>query len=290
MRHVRRWTVTLLPAALLTLLLASGCGGDKKPEGSTGGGTGSGTSSADKGGTTSGAKDLEVAGYTTLSGRVTYNGDKPPTVAMLAPQKDQEHCPMKVPAEGWYTDNSSDKKGVQYTLVFLKAPKGFRMPKAAPELEKPAADVVDMHQPRCQFEPRVVCLHPKQNIKFHNDSKPSIKHDANVTHTRFSRAQTLNPGETTVYEFPAYNSMPLKVTCAQHQGTMSAYVWKMDHPYAVVTDADGKFTLNHVPVTKGEKMVLAVWHEMLPGTQMKDIGPVDLEVGKPATKDVAIPK
>jgi hypothetical protein len=71
---------------------------------------------------------------------------------------------------------------------------------------------------------------------------------------------------------------------------MSAYIWKMEHPYCAVTDENGNYRLPHVPVPEGkEKMVLAVWHEMLPGTKIKEIGPVDLEAGKEATKDFALP-
>ncbi len=294
MQSLRRWILTLLPALAATALLANGCG-DKKPEGSGAPSKITSGTASDKA-TTGPAKELDVAGYTTLSGRVTYNGSVPPSVAMkkLDPKtdKDIESCPKEIPMEGWYTDKSSDKKGVQYTLVFLKPPKGSKLSKWAPELEKPDKEVVEMSQPRCQFEPRVLVLHPKQKVRFLNDSKPAIKHDANVSSTQYFRqAKNLNPGETVEDDPRPYDFEPVRVSCGQHAGTMSAYVWKMTHPYAVVTDADGKFELKHVPVPKGsDKMTLSVWHELLPGaTKMKEIGPVDLEVGKPATKDVAIP-
>jgi len=296
------WLKTaLLSGACLALVTFPGCGGssenqevknakpragkEKSPSGS-GGGESTGTSN--KGGP---KKDYKVAGYApSLKGRVTYNGDGKPEVKMLKPVKDETKCPPEVPAEGWYV--KEDNKGVKYAMVFLKPPKDGRMPKPGPNAEKPAKEVIEMAQPKCQFEPRVIALHPAQKLVFINDSMPGIAHDSNLKgKTDFGK--TLNPGEKTAPIDPdPDDGNPYKVSCNIHQGTMSAYVWRPSHPYAVVTDEDGNFELKDVPVLEGWKMILALWHETLPADSrnVKEIGDLDLKVDEPATKDIAITK
>jgi hypothetical protein len=51
--------------------------------------------------------------------------------------------------------------------------------------------------------------------------------------------------------------LPLKVTCDIHSW-MNAYWVVTDHPYAAVSDADGKFKIENLPA--GEH-TFRVWHE-----------------------------
>ena len=278
-----RYCLTVLTALSVAFVLTvSGCGGGTKTEPKSGGGKKSASKSR-------GRKTIEVAGFGNLKGRVTYNGSGEPTVQMLKPTKDQDKCPAEVPGPGWYV--KSDNKGVRYALVFLKPPKGARMPKPKSDaLPEGLDEVVVIGQPHCQFEPRVVCLHPKQKIQFINDSDPGIAHDSNLSGATFNYTKTLPPGEKTEpIDVPPFDRAPYGVSCGIHTGFMSAFVWKMSHPWAVVTDADGNFEIKDAPVPKDGKMILAVWHEMLPGNHFMDIGEVDLKVGETVTKDIGIP-
>jgi hypothetical protein len=58
-----------------------------------------------------------------------------------------------------------------------------------------------------------------------------------------------------------------------------------------VTDQDGRYEIRHVPTLEGgKKPILAVWHEMLPGDHILEIGAVELRKGELLTRDFAIPK
>lgn len=57
--------------------------------------------------------------------------------------------------------------------------------------------------------------------------------------------------------FKLVDSLPVKVTCDIHPW-MSSYWLATDHPYAAITDADGKFKIENLPA--GEHS-FRVWHE-----------------------------
>lgn len=275
------------------LLALAGCKPETKPAG--GGGGGAATKSA--GGGTSGggtakpaSGPLEVKAYNaTIKGRIVYNGDGEPTVEVKETNKPPTECPASVMARGWYTKNSSDKKGVQYAVVFIRPVSG-RLPKLPDEVAKPEKEVAEMRQPKCQFEPRVIVMGPGQKLKFHNDSDPKISHDANLSGP-MSLNKTLPPGEFTIYDPEADNTQPYKVSCNQHSAFMSAWVWRFDHPFAAVTDGEGHFEIKKVPVLASGKLAVIVWHEMLPGDNRMQITEVELKDGE--VKDlgsIGIPK
>ena len=296
MKRYMKWLPAVAAFVACGTLFLSGCG---KSEDEEAGGGGGGKRS--KRAPAAQTKAPEVKGYGNIKGRVIYTGGQDPekAVVMKEPTKDQDSCPKSVPAEGWYIKNSKDKKGVQYALVYLRPPSGMVMPKASDEADKvpekdgKPVDIVTIAQPHCQFEPRVISLHPKQKIRFVNDSnsdgRKGIAHDSNVGNSRNKFAKSLPPGQDAIMELEPSDSEPNQVSCGIHQSTMSGYVWKMTHPYAVVTDAEGNFELKGVPVTE-PKMTLVVWHEML-DSKNKEVGPLDAEAGKDKTlPDIALPK
>ncbi len=245
------------------------------------------------GSTASGA--LEFKGSATIKGRVTYNGDGTPVVNSMAPDKNKAECPASIMMSGWYCDKSSDKKGVRYAVVFIKPSGGMKMPKLGDDVLKAPSgkEILDMDQPRCQFEPRVIALGPKQDIRFKNDSQPPISHDANLSGpAAFSK--TLPPGNEHIYkDLETSDREPYKVSCNQHSSFMSAFVWKFSHPYFAVTNDNGEFEIKNVPVPSNGKFDLVVWHEMLPSdvqNRKTAAAGIDLKDGGTAEVNVAIPK
>lgn len=242
-------------------------------------------------------KSPTVIGYGTLQGVVTYNGDEEPRVEMIKPYKDEKKCPPQVPGRGWYVNEKT--KGVHYAVVFLRPPPRYRMPPTSPEaveLPRDSAGEVQEEQllraPRAQFEPRVLCLHPKQKLKTVNDGL--FNFEVYIVGRDYSTVYMLtyedSPKHAVKVDLKPSDTQPYRVTSGIH-GWMSAYVWKMTHPNAQVTDADGKFELKDVPVlADSQKLVLYVWHEMLPGDHFKEIGPLELETGKTNTRNFGIPK
>ena len=53
---------------------------------------------------------------------------------------------------------------------------------------------------------------------------------------------------------------PLSLNCDVHKW-MTGYAMTFDHPYAAVTDKDGKFTIKNVPA--GAELTFWAWHEAL---------------------------
>ncbi len=242
-------------------------------------------------------KAPEVAGYAkAVKGKVVYDGDGVPKVVLkpFPDIPDAPKCPAQVPAGGWFV--KPENKGVRYTLVFLKPPKGYSMPPAGDEAKKLPKDkdgneikVVVMGQPHCQFEPRVICLHPDQKLQFINDSEKEMAHDSKLQGPNDYQKSLGWKDKTEEITLVGKDTEPNVVSCAKHAGIMSAYIWKMTHPYAVVTDENGEFELKDVPVLKGDQMILTVWNEAwAPESLFKEIGPITAEVGKEEVKTIPL--
>jgi hypothetical protein len=203
----------------------------------------------------------------TVKGRVTYNGDLPAPMEIKNVDKPNQAkgCPPNVMKAGWYVGKSSDGKGVRYAVVFLRAPGGMKMPRLSDEqLKAPEGKkIVEISQPKCQFEPRVLVLGPDQDLKVVNNSDPPQQHDANL-HGPATYNKALPAGHSFIYKnIDASDVMPYGVYCPTHSAFMNAYVWKFKHPFAAVTDDDGQFEIKNCPVPINGKLELWVWHEML---------------------------
>ncbi|HMP03042.1 MAG TPA: hypothetical protein PKD86_02190 [Gemmatales bacterium] len=291
--NIRRALMLVVPLFCGLALTLAGCKPEvSKPARAGTGGAGGGTAAPTGGGARPAAGALEVKAYNaTIKGRVAFNGEGEPTIDAKATNLPPTECPAEVMAAGWYTKSSSDKKGVQYAVVYIR-PVGGRLPKVPDDIAKPAVDTVEMHQPKCQFEPRVVVMGPGQKLKFHNDSDPKISHDANLSGP-MSYSKTLPPGESTVYDPEADNTQPYKVSCNQHSAFMSGFLWRFDHPFAAVTDGEGNFEIKKVPVLASGKLSIMVWHEMLPGDSQNRMQIMEVELQDGEVKDlgtVGIPK
>ena len=291
-----RVLMMVMPLLAIGLMLQAGC---KKEEAKPSrvakkeatGGTAGGAAGGASGG---GALEAKVFNAT-IKGRVTYDGDMPAPLEIKEVDKANQDkgCPAKVMKAGWYVDKSSDKKGVRYAVLVLRPAGGMKMPKLSEDQLKPPAgkDVLQVGQPKCQFEPRVIVLGPEQNVKFTNDSEPAQTHDANLSGTSGKFTKTLPPGQSWTYTIEPDDRAPYGVSCNQHSAFMSAYVWKFKHPFAAVSDDNGNFEIKNAPVPSNGKMELWVWHEMIeaPGN-MKKVKDLDLKDGGVETVDVAIPK
>jgi hypothetical protein len=93
-------------------------------------------------------------------------------------------------------------------------------------------------------------------------SSDSVAHN---THTYPLKNQAINVlvaadtsvGKGLAVDYKISESLPLKVACDFHPW-MQAYWMVVDHPYAAVTDKDGKFSIPNLPVGDHE---FRVWHE-----------------------------
>jgi len=244
-----------------------------------------GTTAAAAGGE-AGTEATEAKGYGTLVGTITYDGaprDLPPLVAKgdasLKPE-DRTVCAAEPVINESLLVNATNK-GLKNVVIFLeKRPANIK-----PELAQTPSDPVFFDQKGCRFLPHVVVVQAGQPLLVQSDDP--ITHN---THTNPKRNtgfnQSIPPNERKgipcTYKKP--ESGPISVVCDVHTW-MKAYHFPVDHPYAAVTDENGKFEIKGLPAGKHS---FNVWHERGPGdSQLLDRKlSITIEADKETTKDL----
>jgi hypothetical protein len=97
---------------------------------------------------------------------------------------------------------------------------------------------------------------------FEAKNNATIVHNVKWSGDRNVRAnsKTLPPGDSiniTDQVKPSYNK-PVVIQCDIHPW-MNAHAWVLEHPFAAVTDKDGKYHITNAPA--GAKVRVVVWHE-----------------------------
>lgn len=219
-------------------------------------------------------------GYGSVSGQFVIDGaipDVPPLVAKGAEVKDAAVCSAAaVPDDSLVVDPES--KGIQHIFVYL--------PKATavhPKLKESAMKEVVFDQKGCRFTPHTMLVRTDQVVVV--KSGDPLAHN---THTFPIRGTAVNfllaPNDRTGVPVPnkVPESLPSEIKCDIHPW-MSARWLILDHPYAAITDAKGKFTIADLPAGKH---TLRVWHERV-GYVNRELK-VKVESGK--TADVGTTK
>lgn len=246
--------------------LIVGCGGDSSPsESSTSGAAPSSTASESNAGgasaDTSDASDspsgaeAPPAGNGDFSGRVLYGGDVPELAPLVkagdSAAKDGAVCAAHdVPDESLVVDAGADH-GLANVFVYLRrAPRGIDV--------APAEEPVVLDQKGCRFFPHASIVRVGQTVRIL--SGDAIQHNV---HTFPARNQGINvlitPNDREGLEvtYNAIESEPFQIKCDIH-AWMSAYQLALDHPFAAVTDSEGRFRIEGLPAGKHQ---FRVWHE-----------------------------
>lgn len=193
-----------------------------------------------------------------IHGQIVVEGRIPPREILIAKDrnvKDGEVCATRDHlAEDLIIDK--DSRGLANVFVYLsKAPKQIH-----PELKEVPKEAVQIKTAECQYVPRCLICRTKQTIQIastdsvaHNPHHSALKNAAwgslIVPRSAFS--------DSTTYTLNQAESQPFKVTCDFHP-RMNAYWLIADHPYADLTDKDGRFQIDNLPVGDHE---FRVWHE-----------------------------
>lgn len=220
----------------------------------------------------------------TISGQIVVTGSIPPLEllhAKGAPIKDANVCA----AEDTYKDDlliDKDSKGLANVFVYMvKAPKSIH-----PDAAKPEPATVIFDQKNCVFIPHAMVVLGGQTIEV--ISSDPIAHNTHTyplknTAMNFLVAGDTPAGKGTKVEYKLGETLPMKVTCDFHPW-MAAYWMVVDHPYAAVTDKEGKFTITNLPTGKHE---FRVWHERVGYLDRKY--EVTVAAGDNALKTVEVP-
>jgi hypothetical protein len=306
---MRRFAILGLTLAFPAFLLVAspGCGKKTTTTGETQNTTTTGGLKKDKSGVAfrrATKKDVALTAGSwdgVIKGQVVFEGT-PPKPEMLPPIKkaDEKRCHEGVPEvetinQTWIVD--SNTKGVANVVVFLIPPEGQYFP-FDPEKEK--VEPVVIKQPHCAFLPHVSVVFPvywdgKKHVKTGQGFK--VVNNAPFPHNSQyqggdaedigSSNLTLKPEQEMVIDWKSPSEKAVKFSCQLHPW-MSATVWSLDHPYAAVTNAEGKFEIKNVPT--GVDLMVGAWHESHDATQLKafDSAKVKVEKGKSVEKNFKI--
>jgi len=196
-----------------------------------------------------GSKYGIVTGQFILDGAIP---DLPPIVKAGEAVRDAAVCAKEeVPNEELVIDPKS--KGIANIFVYIRKPKNVPA-----EFKKSDKPYVEFDQKGCRFIPHALIVRTDQTVKVL--SGDPVAHN---THTHPIRNQAVNTAikpndrEGLPFKKPIAESLPMRVTCDFHPW-MKAYWLVLDHPYAAVTDEEGRFTIENLPPGEHE---FVVWHE-----------------------------
>lgn len=207
-----------------------------------------------------------------LTGQFIFDGAVP--APDEADNTKEPTCAKKVPTDELIVNK--DNKGIANIFVFIPAKE---KPKVHPDLAKSKEKDVVLDQKNCQFLPHAQVIRTDQTLQvksmdnfLHNTRPNPLKNDP------VNFAVPANAREGLSWKVKVAETNPTQIKCDIH-AWMSAYVLVLDHPYAVVSDKDGKFKIEKLPVGELE---FRYWHER-PGYVEKAVK-IKIESGK--TKDL----
>jgi len=194
----------------------------------------------------------------TVTGQVIVTGNVP-AAELLHKQgadiKDKEVCAVADTYKDDIVINASNK-GLANVFVYLsKAPKTIH-----PDLKTADPATVVFDQKNCVFTPHALIARTEQTVEVisgdavaHNTHTYPLKNAG--TNVLIAPATAKGSGQKIAIK--AAEILPFKVACDFHPW-MTAYWLAVDHPYAAITDADGKFTVPNLPAGDHE---FRIWHE-----------------------------
>jgi plastocyanin len=164
-----------------------------------------------------------------MEGRVTFEGTPPAPTAVTETASSQPVL---------YVDRAG---GLRYTVVYL--------PDAQPAGRRPG-EIATMGQRNFIFEPQVLAVRAGRTVRFTNDDPANHNvrsQDSNPANTFSINTASGSAGSKT-HRFAATPSgRPLQLSCDIHPW-MAAWIYVFDHDQFAVTNADGTFRIDNVPV------------------------------------------
>jgi len=187
----------------------------------------------------------EVANGGSISGSIQFAGDAPAAIPIEA-TKDKKVCGKTQKFDESLVVSAEEKgiKNAVISIVKIETGKGFD--KASP-----------LDQKECVYTPHIVLTPAGQKLEIlNNDGILHNIHTYSEANPAFNQAQPKFKKKLKK-QFDAAEY--IKVTCDAHNW-MTGWIVVMDHPYYVVTDATGSFTMENVPAGTYQ---VKIWHETL---------------------------
>jgi hypothetical protein len=189
-------------------------------------------------------KQIPVANGGTISGEIRVVGDVPPLPAQPV-FKHPEVCGTSLADQRLLVGKNGELQNAVVSLTDIKEGKAL------------VKDPVKFDNIGCAFVPHVFSANVGQSLVIHN-SDPLL-HDAHAILGSRTLFNVAIPRGRTVTR-PLLDAGLIHINCNVRHTWMQAYGLVAEHPYHVVTAADGRFRLEAVPPGVYN---LRVWHELL---------------------------
>lgn len=286
-RWTRKLCVLVAPTLLLSLTLLGCSGSDKdgKPKKKE-----TPSNNDDSGDAAGAKKPVKGTGTGTITGTVTFEGSEPDIAdlnAKLLAEIDKLTAEKKMCLEGGKSETTAfqwrinpKNKGLKNVFVWIKPLKDNEFFDVSDLVKKNEGfnKEVKLDQPHCAFIPHAFVLfqryvdpknpdkslskQPETGQKFiiaNSAPRPHNTKEEGGKNVLKGVNKVIDPGKDEKIEdiMPSYTN-GVTFSCSIHPW-MRAYAWSFDHPFAAVTDADGKYKIENVPA--GVKVRIVAWHE-----------------------------
>jgi len=211
--------------------------------------------------TTAGTAKVDQATAGSIAGKITIEGDVPPSAAI--PMNSDPVCASAnkdgARAETFVVDNG----GLENVFVYIKDDLGAKYSFETPKTP------VRIEQKGCQYVPHVAGIRVGQPLEISNDDNTMHSvHGLGHSNQEFNFGQPLAGMKNTVSFTTSEVLLPVK--CDVHPW-MHALIGVVNHPFFAVSKDGGKFDLKDVP--PGTYTVEAVHEKLGSQTQSVTIGP-----------------
>lgn len=193
---------------------------------------------------------VEAQDWSSLQGRFVVSGDVPQP-QRLEITRDEEVC-----GRIGLMDESllvhAENRGLQNVVIWLASKGDIPVHPSLQAVPKP----VRMDNKDCRFVPRMLQLRTEQVLQVTN-SDPVV-HNVAVYARRNQPFSLVIPEDKPLERsFPKSELLPIRVDCSIH-AWMRAYLLITEHPYAAISDSDGRFRIEKLPPGEWE---FRIWHE-----------------------------
>lgn len=213
-----------------------------------------------------------------VRGVVRIDGPVPPARPPVTVVMDPDVCGATVPDESLVLGAGG---AVRDAVVILRG--------APPPATPPAGEIV-VDNRHCRFVPRVQVVVRGQTVRVRNsdavlhNARPVLLADPEMTIANLAlgvAGQSMELTPRLAARLPPTGEATLRLGCDVHPW-MRGWLVVVDHPWAAVTDAEGRFALDRVPPGR---YTLAVWHETLGRREQ----PVSVAPGETVRVDIGLP-
>lgn len=200
-------------------------------------------------------------GFGTITGQVVFDGPVPKRKLLFKIGAPAAKNPEVCAAKALYADDlivDEQTKGIAnvFVYIFYRNAQGMTI---HPSLKKPKKKEVVLDQKGCRFIPHAMIIRTGQTVILksqdacsHNTRSTAINNEAFNDSVPANDRKGIRKNTQQQAEL-----LPLPVECNIHPW-MKAWWLTIDHPYATITDKQGKFKIEKLPAGKIE---FRVWHE-----------------------------